>query len=141
MNAKERAEHILGLYSPFQTRKKAPMYGLLSRILSPEEPNKKKTTTGRFLDNYDELQRSLRFLAGILTLLPFTNSKRRSQYQDDGEKLLLEAHEFARNALNGRKVSVASVRKMRVFGEKVQKLTAKIKKDLSAGTERTGPLR
>jgi hypothetical protein len=80
-------------------------------------------------------------LAGILTLLPFTNSKRRIQFQDDGEKLLLEAHEFARNALNGRKVSVASVRKMRIFGEKVQKFTAKIKKDLSAGTERRGPLR
>jgi hypothetical protein len=72
------------------------------------------------------LYENLSFLAGVLTVLPFLKMTRGVQFQDDGEKILSEAHEFATTC----KPSVASARKMRKYGEQILRLTEKIEKDL-----------
>jgi hypothetical protein len=127
MDEKWRTENIVGIYSPHVKRKQGPLFGMLYRNLGPGQPNKGKTIVGRTMDSYRELQGSLHFLAGVLTLLPLIDSARRVQFQHDGEKLLLEASEFARKC----EPSVGSIRKMRVFSEKINGLTEKVKRDLA----------
>jgi hypothetical protein len=109
------AKDIISLYRPYKTRKKA-MYGLFSAMLSVgQESNQAKSIYARASDSVDQLDHSLAFLAGFMTLLPHLDLKRSVQLQDDGERLAQDAYAFLRSFS---KPSVSKVRRLRVFNEK-----------------------
>jgi hypothetical protein len=132
MDAKKRTEELIQWYSPHKTRKQSVFYGVLTGIGGKQETNQQRTILGRALDSYRRLNSDLNFLAGMLTLLPFLKSKRTIQFRDEGEKILSEADELMNGLLGDRKPTVKMVRKMRVCGEKIMKLRAKIAKEMKA---------
>ena len=105
------------------------MYGLFSAILSVgQESNKTKSIDGRASDSFRQLDHSLAFLAGFLTLLPHLDLKRSVQLQDDGERLAQDAYSFLRSF---GKPSVSKVRRLRVFNEKIVGFVEKVERDLA----------
>ena len=124
MKPAEKTEVILSMLRP-QKRKQSALYGALSGL--GNEPDKAKTIYGRTSESFKEMREDLHFLAGVLTVLPRLDLPRGTQFVDEGGKLLRDAYTFG-NSCNA---SVRSIRKMRVFGEKILRLLAKIEKEAS----------
>jgi hypothetical protein len=92
--------------------------------------NKKKSIYGRAADSFGQLDDSLTFLAGFLTLLPHLGLKRAVQLQHDGEKLMWDARDFLSSI---GEPSVAKVRRLRVFNERIVGFVEKVEKDCARG--------
>jgi hypothetical protein len=120
MKSTEKSELILSVLRP-QKRKK----GLTLSALAAPTDDEKKTIYERTSDSFHELRKDLHFLTGVLTVLPYLQLKRNVQFRDEGYKLLRDAYVFG-NTCNA---SVGSIRKMRVFGEKILKFTEKVEKE------------
>jgi hypothetical protein len=120
MKSTEKSELILSVLRP-QKRKK----GLTLSALAAPTDDEKKTIYERTSDSFHELRKDLHFLTGVLTVLPYLQLKRNVQFRDEGYKLLRDAYVFG----NTRNASVGSIRKMRVFGEKILKFTEKVEKE------------
>src|ERR1700729_1520411 len=90
MSTKSELRAVIDLYRPYTVRTRGPIY----HALFPTAPNKSTTIYERVLESYRYLDSKVHFLAGMLVLLPHLNLKRGVQLQDDGEKLIVEAHRF-----------------------------------------------
>jgi hypothetical protein len=130
MNAKERTDLLIQLYSPYKKRKQESLYRALLGF-ETEEPNRKRSISSRAMDSYRVLSSDLNFLTGMLTVMPFLQSPRTIQFQDEGEKLLREANDLIHKFFGQKQTSVNTVRKMRIYGEKIVRLRDKIKKEMS----------
>jgi hypothetical protein len=104
------------------------MYGLFSAIYSAGQvPNRNRSIHARASDSFRQLDDSLAFLAGFLTLLPHLGLKRSVQLQADGEKLARDAYAFLRSF---DEASVSKVRTLRVFNERIVGFVEKVEKDI-----------
>lgn len=99
--------------------------GTLGRLLGGQQPNAQRTISKRMMDACKDLQEDIHFLAGVLTLLPFLDLRRSIEFKDDGEKLLVDAYSFYLKC----EPSTASVRKMRIFGERILRFVEKVEND------------
>lgn len=116
---------IVAHYRPHRERKQLFMYSLFGSLYA--KPNKTNSIYSRAADSFRRLDDSIIFLAGILTLLPHLGLKRAVQLQHDGEKLATEASAFLSSF---GEPSVAKVRKLRVFNERIVGFIEKVEKDL-----------
>jgi hypothetical protein len=104
------------LYKPMG-RTRGYFYGFAG-IIGERKTNAEQTAYERFDRAHHSLERSLSYLAGILTVLP------KGMIHHEGEKLLLEGdtllHEF--------KAGASAIRKMRIHQEAIIRLVGKIEK-------------
>jgi hypothetical protein len=113
-------------YRPYRTRKKSALYGMTIQMLLGGVSNKTKSIHGRASDSFHQLDNSLHFLSGFLTLLPFLRLKRATQLQDDGEKLFTNAYDFV---MSFGDPTVSKVRKLRIFNERIVAFVEKVERD------------
>lgn len=130
MKPKEKAEFIMSLCRPRKVRKQGPLAHAMVEILGGQKPNREKGTHARTSDAFGRLNEDIHYLSGFLTLLPSLGLRRGTQLREDGQNLLTEAYTFLLNC----KPSVASIRKMRKFGERIAGFIEKVEKEFSAGT-------
>jgi hypothetical protein len=104
------------LYKPMG-RTKGYFYGFAG-ILGDHAKNAEQSAYKRFLVAHESLERSLNYLAGILTVLP------KDMIRHDGEKLLEEGDTL----LHKFKVGSQAIRKMRIHQEAIIRLVGKIEK-------------
>lgn len=129
MKETEVASFIISVCRPGK-RRKSP-YGSAMVILGGVKPHRETTMDGRMSEARRQLRDDIHFLAGMMSILPALRLKRGTQFWNEGEKLLNAAHKFANKCAS----STSSVRRMRVFGERMSTLLDKIEKDAGIGAE------